>query len=234
MPPVSPAKPTADDLLMAGALALGLRLRPGQVAAFRTYRQEIGRWSARTNLTALREPEDIVRAGFLDSLACLPLIPPEAWRVVDVGSGAGFPALPLKLVRPDLSFTLVEASRKKASFLQHMVRSLRLTGVRVVHCRVEAMARDPQEMGRYDVALARAIAPPPEQGQMVRPFLRSGGLFLVQVGPGPLIPQVLSRLLGLGFEVDRELALPSALGRPGRRVLALRRVGEGAGGDRFT
>src|SRR5574337_1716541 len=108
-------RPGPDDLLVMGALALGFDLTPGQVAAFRTYREEIARWSARTNLTALREPGDIVRAGFLDSLACLPLIPPGAKCALDVGSGAGFPALPLKIVRPDMSFTLVEASRKKAT-----------------------------------------------------------------------------------------------------------------------
>jgi len=226
--------PGPDEVLIAGALALGLHLGREQVSAFRAYRQEIVRWSVRMNLTGLRDPEDIVRAGFLDSLACLPLIPPEVGRALDVGSGAGFPALPLKLVRPDLSFTLVEASRKKASFLHHMVRSLGLTGVRVVAGRVEAMAGDPREAGAYDLALARAVAPPQEQGRLVQPFLRSGGLFLVQLGPGPMAPNALERLLAMGFELSRELSVPPGIGRPGRRVLALRRAGQGAGRDCFT
>ncbi len=226
--------PGPDEVLIAGALALGLRLGREQVAAFRTYRQEILRWSARMNLTGLRDPEDIVRAGFLDSLACLPLIPPEVGRALDVGSGAGFPALPLKLVRSDLSFTLVEASRKKASFLHHMVRSLGLIGVRVVAGRVEAMAGDPREAGAYDLALARAVAPPQEQGRLVQPFLRPGGLFLVQVGPGPMAPNALEGLLAMGFELSRELSVLPAIGRPGRRVLALRRAGQDAGRDCFT
>lgn len=218
-------RPGPDDLLVTGALALGLHLTPSQVAAFRTYLQEITRWSARLNLTALREPEDIVRAGFLDSLACLPLIPTDARRALDIGSGAGFPGLPLKLVRPDLSFTLVEASRKKATFLQHIVRQLGLAAVRVIRRRAEELAGDPEEVGAYDLALARAVAPPPEQGRLVRPFLRPGGLFLVQVGAGAVDAGVLERLLGLGFEMVRELALPPSLGRPGRQVLALRRAG---------
>lgn len=211
-----------DELLVAGALSLGLYLDPEQVAAFRAYREEIARWSARMSLTALRDPEDVVRAGFLDSLACLPLIPSGAQRVLDLGSGAGFPALPLKLLRRDLAFTLVEASRKKASFLHHMVRSLRLAEVRVIQRRVEALAGDPTEQGAYDLALARAVAPPPEQGRLVRPFLGPGGLFLLQAGPGPLDPDGLDRLAG--FEPAGEFALPAALGRPGRRVLALRRL----------
>ena len=226
--------PGPDDILIAGASALGIRLRPEQVDAFRAYRQEILRWSARMNLTGLRNPEDIVRAGFLDSLACLSLIPSEARRALDVGSGAGFPALPLKLARTDLSFTLVEASRKKASFLCHMVRSLRLAGVRVVPERVEALAGDPREVGAYDLALARAVAPPHEQGRLVQAFLRPGGLFLVQLGPGRMPDETLNRLRALQLEPVGERALPREIGRPGRRVLALRRTREGAGADCFT
>jgi 16S rRNA (guanine527-N7)-methyltransferase len=217
-------RPGTDDLLVAGARALGLRLTCTQVAAFATYLEEISRWSARINLTALRRPEDIVRAGFLDSLACLPLIPPETHRAVDVGSGAGFPGLPLKLARPELSFTLVEASRKKATFLHHVVRRLGLAGVRVLQRRAEELAADPEEAGAYDLALARAVAPSPDQGRLVRPFLRPGGIFLAQAGPGPLAPEALERLAGLGFEAVRELSLPTRLGRTGCRVLALRRT----------
>jgi 16S rRNA (guanine527-N7)-methyltransferase len=217
-------KAGADDLLVAGALALGLRLERAQVAAFRAYREEVAHWSERMNLTALRAPEDIVRAGFLDSLACLSLIPPGAKRAIDVGSGAGFPALPLKLLRPDLAFTLVEASRKKATFLRHIVRCLQLTEVRVIQRRVETMAGDPEEARAYDLAFARAVAPPPEQGRLLRGFLKVGGLFLAQIGPGPLSPDTWDRLIALGFDVARELALPPALGRPGRRVLVLRRA----------
>ena len=218
-------RPGPNDLLVVGARALGLQLTTSQVAAFATYLEEVTRWSARINLTALREPEDIVREGFLDSLACLPLVPPEARRALDVGSGAGFPGLPLKLARPDLSFTLVEASRKKATFLQHIVRQLGMAGVRVVQRRAEELAADPEEAGAYDLALARAVAPPPDQGRLVRPFLRPGGLFLVQIGPGSLAPGALERLMGLGFEVVQELVPAVSLGRPGRRVLALRRAG---------
>jgi 16S rRNA (guanine527-N7)-methyltransferase len=218
-------RPDPDDLLVKGALALGLELTPGQVAAFRSYREEIARWSARTNLTALREPEDIVRAGFLDSLACLPFIPGEAKHAVDIGSGPGFPALPLKLVRPGLLFTLVEASRKKVTFLHHILRRLGLSGVRILQRRAEDVATDPGEAQAYDVALARAVAPAPEVGRLVRPFLRPGGLFLAQLGARPVAPEALDRLASAGFEVVREGALPPAVGRPGCRVLALRRVG---------
>jgi len=218
-------RPAPDDLLLAGALALGLKLESEHVAAFRMYREEILRWAARSNLTALRDPAEIVRAGFLDSLACLPLIPPQAQRALDIGSGPGFPALPLKLLRPDISFTLVESSRKKATFLRHAVRILALGGVRVVQSRAEAMSADPREAGAYDVAMARAVAPPSDVARLVRPFLRPGGLFLAQLGSGSLPGDARGPLLARGFERADELALPLALGRPGRVVLGLRRVG---------
>jgi len=213
-----------DDLLVSGARVLGIKFTPDQVMAFRTYREEIVRWSARLNLTALRRPEDIVRAGFLDSLACLPLIPREAKRAVDIGSGAGFPALPLKLARPDLSFTLVEASRKKSTFLHHIVRRLRVADVRVLQVRAEVLGEDPREAGTYDLALARAVAPPPEQMRLVRPFLRPGGLFLLQIRAGPN-EGVPDRLAQLGFRLVEEMALATPLERPGCRVLALRWFG---------
>jgi 16S rRNA (guanine527-N7)-methyltransferase len=213
-----------EELLASGALVLGLEITPDQLAAFRIYREEIARWSARLSLTALRRPEDIVRVGFLDSLGCLALIPREAKRVVDIGSGAGFPALPLKLARPDLSFTLVEASRKKTTFLQHVVRRLRLSDVRVVQGRAEVLGQDPQEAGTYDLALARAVAPPPDQMRLVRPFLRAEGRFLLQIA-GNLDEAMLERLSTLGFRMVGEISLAAPLGRPGCRVLALRRLG---------
>jgi 16S rRNA (guanine527-N7)-methyltransferase len=224
MKPPRGTKSRCEELLVSGAHSLGLDLTAGQVAAFGTYLREIIHWSARMNLTALRGPDDIIRAGFLDSLACLPLIPPEAKRVLDIGSGAGFPGLPLKLVRTDLSITLVEASRRKATFLRHMVRQLGAKGIRVVQRRAEELVADPGEATAYDLALARAVAPPFDQGCLVRPFLRPGGLFLLQFGSGPLAAGTLARLAGLGFNVARELSLPVSLGRPARRVLALRRA----------
>jgi len=227
-------QPDADDLLVSGALALGLRLEANQLHAFRVYQEELARWSSRINLTGLRTTDVLVTSGFLDSLACLPLIPGEVRRILDIGSGAGFPALPLKIVRPDLSLTLVEASRKKAVFLQHVVRALGLSGVRVVQCRAEALAGDPREVGAYELGLARAVAPPPEQARLVRPFLCASGLFLLQLGLAPLSREAETRLFEAGFERAGEGSLPQEIGRPGRRILVLRRIEPGPAGPCFT
>jgi 16S rRNA (guanine527-N7)-methyltransferase len=212
-----------EDLLARGAFALGIHLDPCQVQAFRLYREELARWSLRTNLTALRDPEEIVREGFLDSLACLQFALPEASFVLDIGSGAGFPAIPLKIVRPTLQLTLVEASRKKSTFLRHILRRLALRNVRLLQCRAEDLAADPEEQGKYDFVLARAVSPLPQAAQLAAPFLRPGGLFLAQVGPSSGRPEAGICPPGEGFEVVAEFSLPPILGRPDRRVLGLRR-----------
>jgi 16S rRNA (guanine527-N7)-methyltransferase len=214
----------SEDLLLSGALAVGLEITPDQRAAFGIYREEITRWSARLSLTGFHQADEIIRGGFLDSLACLPLIPQEARHAVDIGSGAGFPAIPLKLARPNLSFTLVESSRKKTTFLQHIIRRLQLSGVRVVWGRAELLGQDPRETGRYDLALARAVAPPLDQMRLARPFLHAEGRFILQAASA-LDETMLERAAGLGFAVAQEVSLAASLGRPGCRVVALQRLG---------
>jgi 16S rRNA (guanine527-N7)-methyltransferase len=229
-----PDQLTPEHLLVRGTSALGLELTSGQLLAFRLYGEELARWSARMNLTALREPEEIVREGFLDSLACLHFVPTEACRVLDIGSGTGFPSIPLKLVRPALEVTLLEASRKKTSFLRHIVRILDLQGARVVQRRAEDLADDPAEQGKYDLAFARAVASPPEQIQLAAPFLRPGGLFLAQVGLGTTWAESGIGTSGNSFEVTGEFVLPPSLGRSDRRVLRLQRLQERTDAECFT
>jgi 16S rRNA (guanine527-N7)-methyltransferase len=165
----------------------------------------------------------VVRDGFLDSLACLPLLPPGPVGAIDIGSGAGFPAIPLALMRRDMAFTLIEASRKKCSFLRHVARLLDLSGVRVVWGRAELAAREPEHAGAYAVATARAAAHPALQAVMAAPFLRAGGRFLAQVGPSCPTGELLERIPEGSYALDEETPLVDLLGGPGRRLIALRR-----------
>lgn len=227
MPPTSKKEPAnrADDLLVAGANTLGIPLGAGVIAAFRTYREELIRWSRRMNLTALETPAQVVQQGFLDSLVCIPLLPREARRVIDIGSGAGFPALPIALLRPDVDFTLVEPSRKKVTFLRHVIRQLKLTRVRVLAHHAEAVLGEAGASEGFDVALARAVAPLPEIGRMVLPFLRPGGIFLAQTGPAEHVQDAVRDLAACGLDAIGERRVPPEFGKTGRRVLVLRRAG---------
>ena len=218
------SKPAPDDLLIGGAQELGIRLGTEQIGAFRLYLEEVLRWSERMNITALMTPADIIREGFLDSLACLALIPNDARHILDVGSGAGFPALPLAIVRNDLDFTLVEASRKKVTFLKHIARRLGLRHVRVWYGRVEAMEGGLLAAEAYDVALARAVAPVGDQAALVFSFLRPGGVFLAQVGSGGVPEEALDQLAAAGYQAAGERRVPPRkAGGLGHQVLAYRR-----------
>lgn len=170
------------DILAAGARALGLDLAPAQLDLFARYQAILLDWNTRINLTAIAAPEDVQRKHFLDSLTCLAVLPPGPLRLIDVGSGAGFPGLPLILARPEISVTLLEATGKKARFLEHVVAELGLAGVRIVNARAEEAGRDPAERERYDWAVARAVAPLPELAEYLLPLVRVGGSALAQKG----------------------------------------------------
>lgn len=162
---------------------LAVTLKSRQLEAFRWYRSELISWNERYNLTAITDPTGIEIRHFLDSLTCLLAIAPQTrGRVIDVGSGAGFPGLPLKIVCPQIRVTLIEATRKKADFCQHVVDGLMLEGVEVIHGRAEEIAHQVGHRGGYNWALARAVAPLPVLVEYLLPFLNVGGWALAQKG----------------------------------------------------
>jgi 16S rRNA (guanine527-N7)-methyltransferase len=164
---------------------LGLKLTRVQLQAFEDYALELTAWNQHTNLTTILDPQDILVKHFLDSLSCLLAInskrsPKQALRVADVGSGAGFPGLPLAIMRPDIQLTLVDATEKKCAFLRHMVSALGLPNARVVHARAENLGRDREHRGHYEWAVARAVARLPVLLEYLLPLTRSGGRCLAQ------------------------------------------------------
>jgi 16S rRNA (guanine527-N7)-methyltransferase len=166
------------DALVQGAEQLGLPLTDAQLERFQAYRQELIANVGRAGLTAVTDPEGIERRHFLESLALLAALERRnalGRRAVDIGSGAGFPGLPIKIVRLDLRLTLVESTKKKAGFLSNLVRHLGLGEVLVVAARAEELAHDPAHREAYDLALARALAPLPVLVELALPFLRTGG-----------------------------------------------------------
>ena len=166
--------------LREGATALGVPLGARALALFGRYLWELGRWQARGNLTGFRTSQAIVVGGFLDSISCLKALPQRPMRIVDIGSGAGFPGLPLRIVRPDLALTLVEANRRRHSFLAHLCRHLGLLDVRCLHGRAEILARGPGLGSTFDAAFARAVRQLPMAASLAREFLCAGGIFIGQ------------------------------------------------------
>ena len=162
---------------------LGVRLSAAQLDALARYEQELLDWNTRFNLTAIRTPQEVRTKHFLDSLTCLLALhaaPPE--RLVDVGTGAGFPGIPLKVIYPKMALTLVESVGKKADFCRHVVRTLGLSGVEVVQERAEVLGQSPAHREKYDWAVARAVAILPVLAEYLLPLVRVGGGMLAMKG----------------------------------------------------
>lgn len=171
--------PEGEVYLERGARLLGLALTPGQIGAFGTLSRELLAWTQRVNLTAIRDDRDVEIGHFLDSLSVAPpllrRLKEGPARGVDVGSGAGFPGLALKLALPWLDLTLVEATGKKVAFIEHVTRSLGLEGIRVIHGRSEPLAHQVEHRERYDFAVARAVGSAATLVELLVPLIRVGG-----------------------------------------------------------
>lgn len=172
----------AEQILSETMAAWGMPLSSGQLSAFRHYADELAAWNATTNLTAITAREDVYIRHFLDSLVLARMWgrPPDS--LVDIGSGAGFPGVPLKLLFPDMALLLVDSVGKKTDFLQHLVGRLELRDVRVVTARAEELGRDRRERERYGAVTARAVAELRVLAEYSLPLLRVGGLFLAPKG----------------------------------------------------
>jgi 16S rRNA (guanine527-N7)-methyltransferase len=154
-----------------------------QVIALTTYERELLEWNQKFNLTAIRDAESIRSKHFLDSFSCVlawGVNPPQ--HLVDVGTGAGFPGLPLKILYSHLRLTLIESVGKKAMFCEHIVRLLGLDSVQVIKARAEEVGQLPEHREKYDWALARSVANMNVLAEYLLPLVRVGGAMLAQKG----------------------------------------------------
>ncbi len=171
------------DVLVAGAKSLGIALSREQVAQFKQYQELLLEWNERMNLTAVRDPEAIQARHFVDSLACsLATGDFNGQLLIDVGSGAGFPGLPLKIIYPDLRLRLLESVGKKRDFLQTAIDALCLADAQVMGGRAEDAGQNRVQREAYDWAVARAVARLGTLVEYLLPLVRVGGYVLAQKG----------------------------------------------------
>ena len=160
-----------------------IHMTPRQITALVTFERELMDWNQKFNLTAIRDVESIRIKHFLDSFSCV-----LAWkanpplRLIDVGTGAGFPGIPLKIIYPAMQLTLVESVGKKAMFCQHIVRVLGLEGVNVIQARAEELGQKAEHRETHDWAVARAVANLNVLSEYLLPLVKIGGTVLAQKG----------------------------------------------------
>ncbi|MFN2216124.1 MAG: 16S rRNA (guanine(527)-N(7))-methyltransferase RsmG [Anaerolineales bacterium] len=161
----------------------GISLQKKQIDALEMYASELVEWNSRINLTAIRDEQGIRTKHFLDSFSCI-----QAWKnkpptsLIDIGTGAGFPGIPLKILYPRLKLTLVESVGKKADFCRHIVECLNLSDVEVIHARAEDVGHLENHRETYEWAIARAVARLPVLVEYLLPLVKVGGNVLAQKG----------------------------------------------------
>ena len=172
-----------ENLKLAVQRLLSITLTPRQLASFERYEQELLEWNVRFNLTAIREAEGIRTKHFLDSLSCwLVMKDAPPGRLADIGTGAGFPGIPLKILLPSIQLTLVESVGKKVDFCRRTVQALGMDRVDVVQARAEDLGLDRNHRERYDWVVARAVANLTTLAEYLLPLTRVGGAILAQKG----------------------------------------------------
>lgn len=192
-PDIAVDAPVELRLLEEGCRQLGLSLSAQQHQQFVRYYQALLTWNQKFNLTGITDCEEVQTKHFLDSLVSLPLLAEErndtlpltsSLRCIDVGSGAGFPGIPLKIMAPTLAWTLLDGTGKKVTFLRHLIDELSLQGIDVVQGRAEELGRHGEYRAKFDVVTARAVAPLSTLVEYLLPLTAPNGLVLVYKGSG--------------------------------------------------
>jgi 16S rRNA (guanine527-N7)-methyltransferase len=169
------------EKLESGAQSLGINLMPLQLEQFEDYFRLLVEWNKRINLTGITDYEEVQVKHFLDSLTVILAADfSRGLNIIDVGTGAGFPGIPLKIVFPDIKLTLLEATTKKTVFLKKVVDDLALQGVAIITERAETAAHDIKHRERYDIVLSRAVTALPALAELMLPFCKMSGVCIVQ------------------------------------------------------
>ncbi|WAA12291.1 16S rRNA (guanine(527)-N(7))-methyltransferase RsmG [Fervidibacillus halotolerans] len=162
----------------------GIQITERQLQQFEQYYQLLIQWNKKVNLTAITEKEDVYLKHFYDSLsvAFYHNFEGKDYNLCDVGAGAGFPSIPLKIMFPKLQVTIVDSLKKRIVFLQHLVDQLQLDGVQLYHDRAEVFGQNPAHRERYDLVIARAVANLSVLSEYCLPLVKVGGVFLAMKG----------------------------------------------------
>lgn len=194
-------------MLKEGLLSLGIKPSDERMKSFATYLSELKRWSAAYNITGIKNDRDIVVKHFLDSLLYLHPVPKGSVRIADIGSGAGFPGIPMKIVRPEIGMYLIEPSGKKATFLRHMKRRLNMQDIEIIQKNVEAIVITSDLKMPVDIAVTRALFDVREFISKAAHIVRPDGIFILN--KGPKVKDELKKAGDIGYQL-LQIPLPQS------------------------
>lgn len=167
--------------IITGSKILNIPVTTQQAELMEMYAKQLLAWNKKINLTAITDPLQVAEKHFIDSIAACPSVE-NLNRVLDMGSGGGFPGIVLKIMNPDLELVLVDAVRKKINFLKHVIRQLGLEHIQAIHARVENLQTDPDHRAGYDAVISRAFADLSKFSSLALPFLKKNGFLLAMKG----------------------------------------------------
>ena len=231
----SPMSKVFREILIGGCKELGIELSEKQVKQFLTYLEILQDWNKRMNLTSLKDPKEIIITHFLDSLTILKAIDINTKEIsaIDIGTGAGFPGIPLKILKPEISLSLLDSRRKRIEFLRYLSKSLKLKGLKIIWGRAEEYGRKEEYREKYDIVLARALARLNILVELGIPFLRIRGLFIAQKGEKlkEELEEARKAIEILGGELKGIISLRLPFSRKSRKLVIVEKILETS--DRF-
>jgi 16S rRNA (guanine527-N7)-methyltransferase len=171
------------DLLITGACKLGIDMDHRQAGRFGRYGQILQQWNEKINLTAITDPVEIAVKHFLDSVAPWSAIPRQG-TLLDIGTGGGFPGVPLKILRPQQPMVLIDGVRKKINFVKQVVRELQLENIEVIQARAQELMRRHPESGPFDTIVSRALADSHTMIELAAPLMKPQGRLILYKGSG--------------------------------------------------
>lgn len=223
------------EMLINGAKELGIELSEKQAKQFLAYLEILQDWNKRMNLTSLKDPKEIIITHFLDSLTILKAIDINTKEIsaIDIGTGAGFPGIPLKILKPEISLSLLDSRRKRIEFLRYLSKSLKLKGLEIIWGRAEEYGRKEKYREKYDIVLARALARLNILVELGIPFLKIRGLFIVQKGEKlkEELEEARRAIEILGGDLKGIISLRLPFSRKSRKLVIIEKILETS--DRF-